>query len=163
MNNSFIFIGVSLVLMIISFFLDRQKTLQGIKKGVKMLQNIIFPLLHILIAVSVLLVFIPPEYIVKYLGSESGLTGFSLAAIVGSITLIPGVISYPIAAGFLDQGASYSTVAVFITTLMMVGVVTFPLEIKFFGKKAALLRNMLSLGAALLIGLLVGIIFDFIS
>ena len=60
--------------------------------------------------------------------------------------------------GLLKQGASYSTVAVFMTTLMMVGVVTLPLEIKYFGKKVAILRNLLNLLAAIVIGILIGII-----
>jgi hypothetical protein len=44
------------------------------------------------------------------------------------------------------------------TTLMMVGVVTLPLEIKYFGKKVAISRNILNFIAAVIIGLVVGII-----
>ncbi|PIN72610.1 permease, partial [Candidatus Woesearchaeota archaeon CG10_big_fil_rev_8_21_14_0_10_45_5] len=60
------------------------------------------------------------------------------------------------AATLISKGASYGVVAVFMTTLMLVGVVTLPLEIKYFGKKAALLRNALNFVAALMIGLVVG-------
>jgi hypothetical protein len=42
------------------------------------------------------------------------------------------------------------------TTLMMVGVVTLPLEIKYFGKKAAILRNAFNFIAAIIIGILIG-------
>ena len=84
--------------------------------------------------------------------------GLALAAIVGSITLIPGFISYPIAATLIRQGASYTTVATFMTTLMMVGAVTFPLEAKYFGKKVAAMRNALNFVIAIIIGLLVGLI-----
>jgi hypothetical protein len=48
-------------------------------------------------------------------------------------------------------------VAVFVTSLIMVGFVTLPLEIRYFGKKAALLRNALSLIAAIIIGGLIGL------
>ena len=44
------------------------------------------------------------------------------------------------------------------TTLMMVGVVTLPLETKYFGKKIAILRNVLNFAAAIIIGVLIGII-----
>ena len=123
-----------------------------------MFKNIVIPFLNILILVSLLLYLVPPQLITKYLGAASGATGFALAAIVGSITLIPGFISYPIAASLLKQGASYATVAVFMTTLMMVGVVTLPLEIKYFGKEVAILRNLLNFVVAIIIGLLIGII-----
>jgi len=93
---------------------------------------------------------------VEYLGANSGWFGFIIAAIVGSVTLIPGFISYPLAATLLKQGATYGVVAVFMTTLMMVGIVTLPLEIKYFGKKAATLRNIFNFFAALVIGILIG-------
>jgi len=157
-NNAFIFIAVSIILSIISLLLDKDKTILGFKKGFKMFKNIVVPFLNILILVSLLLFIVPPQMIVKYLGAGSGAIGFAIAAVVGSITLIPAFISYPIASGLLKQGASYATVAVFMTTLMMVGVVTLPLEIKYFGKKVAILRNLLNLLAAIVIGILIGII-----
>jgi uncharacterized membrane protein YraQ (UPF0718 family) len=81
-----------------------------------------------------------------------------IAALVGSITLIPGFISYPIASVLINEGASYTIVATFMTTLMMVGVVTLPLEIKYFGRKVAMLRNALNFIAAIIIGSFVGFI-----
>ncbi len=158
MNNALIFISFSIFTSLVSFLLDRQRTILGFKKGWKMFRNIVIPFLNILILVSLLLFIVPPQMIVKYLGVGSGAIGFAIAAIIGSITLIPGFISYPIASGLLKQGASYSTVAVFMTTLMMVGVVTLPLEIKYFGKKVAILRNALNFIVAIIIGILIGII-----
>ena len=123
-----------------------------------MFTNVLLPFLNILILVSLLLYFIPPSIITRFLGTNSGVLGFSIAALVGSVTLIPGFVSYPIAAGLIQQGASYAIVATFMTTLMMVGVVTLPLEIKYFGRKVAILRNALNFLAAIIIGLLVGLI-----
>jgi uncharacterized membrane protein YraQ (UPF0718 family) len=161
-SNAIIFISLSVVLSGISFALDRKKTLAGLKKGWKMFRNVLFPFLNILILVSVLLYFVPPDVISKYLGANSGVLGFTIAALVGSVTLIPGFISYPIAAGLIQQGASYSVVATFMTTLMMVGVVTLPLEIRYFGKRVAITRNILNFIAAIIIGLAVGLILGWI-
>ena len=47
--------------------------------------------------------------------------------------------------------------SVFITTLMMVGIMTLPLEAKYFGLKVSIIRNVLSFFGALLVGLLMGI------
>jgi uncharacterized membrane protein YraQ (UPF0718 family) len=99
----------------------------------------------------------------QYLGANSGVLGFSIAAVVGSITLIPGFISYPIAAGLIEQGASYAIVATFMTTLMMVGVVTLPLEMKYLGRTAAITRNALNFVAAVIIGLAVGLIMGLVA
>ncbi|MDZ7798692.1 MAG: permease [Patescibacteria group bacterium] len=158
-SNAFVFIAVSIFLTLISFFLDKEKTISGLKRGLKMFRSIAIPFLNILILVSLALYLIPQSVIVKYLGANSGIMGLLLAAVVGSITLIPGPISYPIAAALIKQGASYMTVATLMTTMMMVGVVTFPLEAKYFGNKIAFIRNTLNFVIAILIGVLVGIIF----
>lgn len=128
-----------------------------------MFRNMLLPFINILILVSLVIYFISPDVISRYLGAESGVTGFAIAAVVGSITLIPGFISYPIAAGLIQQGASYAVVATFMTTLMMVGVVTLPLEIKYFGRRAAIIRNSLNFVAAIIIGLLVGLVMGVIK
>ncbi|HOV07644.1 MAG TPA: hypothetical protein PK482_00855, partial [Spirochaetota bacterium] len=71
---------------------------------------------------------------------------------IGSVALIPGFISYPLAAVLLKNGVSYPVISIFITTLMMVGIVTLPIEKKFFGWRVALTRNILSFIGALIIG-----------
>jgi len=157
-NNAIIFISVSIILTLVSFFIDKKKTLAGLKKGLMMFKNIAIPFLNILILVSLLIYVVPPKIIQEYLGAKSGALGLGIAAIVGSIALIPGFISYPIASMLIKQGASYTVVATFMTTLMMVGIVTLPLEIKYFGKKVAILRNALNFIIAVIIGLLVGLI-----
>lgn len=157
-QNAIIFIIVSLVLTVISFFMDREKTIRGLKKGFQMFRTIAVPFLNILILVSVAVTLTPPSMIETYLGAGSGVSGVIAAAVIGSITLIPGFISYPIAALLIQEGASYTTVATFMTTLMMVGIVTLPLEMRYFGKKVAVIRNALNFIAAVIIGVLVGII-----
>ena len=157
-NNSVIFISVAAVLTLVSFIFDRAKTVEGIKRGWRMFRKLLLPFLNILIIVSIALFLIPPSAINQYLGSGSGIVGFLIAAGVGSIALIPAFISYPIAAGLLQQGATYAVVATFMTTLMMVGIVTLPLEIQYLGKRAAILRNSLNFVAAITIGLAIGLI-----
>jgi len=161
-TNATIFITLCAVLSVVSFAMDRKKTLEGFKKGWKMFMNVLPPFLNILILVSLILYFVPTSLISQYLGANSGVIGFSIAALVGSVTLIPGFISYPIAASLIKEGASYAVVATFMTTLMMVGVVTLPLEIRYFGKTVAITRNVLNFIAAVIIGLVVGLILGLI-
>jgi uncharacterized membrane protein YraQ (UPF0718 family) len=158
LKNAVIFMLVTMVLLIVSFVLDRDKTIQGVKKGLRMFWLIAMPFLNILILIAVMMSVIPPSLIRTYLGAGSGIYGPLAAAVIGSVTLIPGFISYPIAAFLIKDGASYTTVATFMTTLMMVGIVTLPLEIRYFGKRVAILRNILNFAAAIVIGAVVGVI-----
>ena len=149
---------VTALALIISFFADRKKTMQGLKKGMKMFLGILPSLLNILALVSIVLYLIPNETLVKWLGKDSGSFGMLSAAVIGSIALVPGFIAFPLAAILLKSGVGYGVLAVFITTLMMVGVLTLPLEAKYFGMRTTLIRNALSLAGAVIIGVLIGLI-----
>ena len=151
-------LGITTVTLLISFIADKGKTRQGIIKGIKMFLGVLPSILNILALVSVVLYLIPNETIIKWLGKDSGVLGVVTASVIGSIALIPGFIAFPLSAILLKSGVSYRVLAVFITTLMMVGVLTLPLETKYFGMKTALLRNGMSFIGAIVIGLLIGLI-----
>lgn len=146
----------TLVALFISFLFDRKKTYNAILKGMKMLWGIFPDLILILLLASVLLGVISQEIIVRFLGQGSGLWAMTMASIIGSIALIPGFVAFPLAAFLKDAGVSLDILAVFLTTLMMVGIVTFPVEMKFFGFRATALRNFFSFIGAIIIGILVG-------
>jgi len=83
--------------------------------------------------------------------SGSGPLPFLTALGIGSIALVPGFIAYPLAGVLQKNGASTPVLAAFITSLMMVGVLTLPLEARFFGWRVSLLRNGLSFVGAVLV------------
>ena len=148
--------------VIISFLYNRKKTVNGIKKGLKMFINLVPSILTVLILVSIMLYLVPQETIIRILGKDAGILSRFAAAAVGSISLIPGFIAYPLCGILVKSGVSYSVIAVFITTLMMVGILTLPLEKKYFGLEAAVMRNILSLAGALLIGLFISLMWSIV-
>jgi uncharacterized membrane protein YraQ (UPF0718 family) len=142
--------------LILSLIFNRQKTWLGIKKGIAMFLKLLPVLLSMLAMVSVVLFLIPNETLVKYMGEGSGVKGWITAALLGSVALIPGFIAYPLCGILIDNSVAYSVIAVFITTLMMTGFLTLPVEAKFFGWKVSVIRNLVSLVAALFIGIIMG-------
>ncbi|MFP4166576.1 MAG: hypothetical protein ACLFUF_05345 [Opitutales bacterium] len=151
-------LAVTALAVIASFAINREKTLRGLHKGATMLLNVIPQFLIVIVMVSVLLSFVSSAAIGAALGQSSALSGTLLAAVTGSVALIPGPIAYPLAGILVEQGVALGVVAVFTTTLMMVGVLTFPVERTFLGWRLALLRNALSFLGALGIGLLIGMV-----
>lgn len=99
--------------------------------------------IYILLLMGLLLAIFDADTIRSYIGAESGLTGMVISALTGSISLIPALIAFPVASELLNNGAGIMQIAVFISTLTTVGFVTVPIEIKYLGKKIALLRNIL--------------------
>ncbi len=113
----------------------------ALKKAFKALSNILPQFLTVLLLVSILLAFFNVDLISRVIGDQSGFLGVLGSTIIGSITLIPGFIAFPAAAELLKNGAGVAQLAAFISSLMMVGIATLPLEISFFGKKVAFMRN----------------------
>jgi len=149
---------VTAVALGVSFFKSKEKTLQALRKAWKSFENILPQFLSILLIIGFVLSVLNANQISKLIGQESGWIGVFIASIIGSITLIPGFIAFPLASALLKNGAGYMQIGAFISTLMMVGIVTIPLEIKFFGKKAAILRNSLAFVFSLFVALMFGVL-----
>jgi len=82
----------------------------------------------------------------------------AIAALFGSITLIPAFVAFPLVGSLVHAGASIVPGVAFLTTLTMVGIATFPLEKTAFGTRFALVRNGLSFVFAIIIALVMGVI-----
>ena len=132
----------------------------ALKKAWKSFENILPQFLSVLVIIGLALAILSPAQISSLLGSESGVVGIVAALAIGSITLIPGFVAFPLAAALLNNGAGYGQISAFVSALMMVGVVTIPMEIQTFGKKATLLRNGLALAFSLTVALFMGGIFQ---
>jgi len=144
--------------LMISFVFNRGKTLKGLRSGLRMFLRILPDFLIVLAAAALFLAVVPETVLSHWIGRDSGLRGFAAAALAGSVALVPGFIAFPLAAVLLKSGASLGSVAVFITTLMMVGIFTLPIEKRYFGWRISLLRNGLSLLGALIVGFCMGLI-----
>lgn len=148
----------ALVMIVISLIKDRKKTFNSMKKSKKMMGNMIGEIIAIIFLIGLVLTIVPPESIKNLLGSANTFIATLISAVVGSITLIPAFVAFPLVGSFVDVGASIVPAVAFLTTLTMVGIVTFPLEKKEFGFKFALTRNVLSFMFAILIALTMGAI-----
>lgn len=148
---------VTLAVLAYSFKKDRQKTMQALKIALNSFRNLIPGMLGILGLIGLILALVPKEFIGGLFGDNSPM-GILIIASLGSITLIPPFIAFPLAASLVQAGASVMAVSTFITTLVMVGVVTAPMEIHYFGKKIALARNLLGLFAAMGIAVVMGVV-----
>ncbi|WP_094545604.1 permease [Petroclostridium xylanilyticum] len=149
---------LALGLLLLSFIKDRKKTKMALKKAWKSFENILPQFLSILIIIGITLAVMSPETISKLIGEQSGWLGMIVAAVIGSITLIPGFVAFPLASALLKSGAGFMQIAVFISTLMMVGIVTIPVEMKYFGKKAAIIRNSLAFVFSFVVAIVIGVI-----
>lgn len=149
---------LAVLLLSLSFIKDKNKTKMALKKAWKSFENILPQFLSILIIIGIMLAVLSPETISKFVGQESGMLGVLIAALIGSITLIPGFVAFPLAAALLKSGAGFMQIAVFVSTLMMVGIVTIPVEMKYFGKKATIIRNGMAFLFSFIAAIVIGVV-----
>jgi uncharacterized membrane protein YraQ (UPF0718 family) len=155
---TYILYGLAAIGLTISWIKDRKKTKMALIKAWKSFENILPQFLSILIIIGLALAIVSPETITILIGTSSGMGGVLGAAMIGSVTLIPGFIAFPLAAALLKSGAGYMQIAAFVSTLMMVGIVTMPLEIKILGKRATIIRNISAFVFSLIAAFVIGVV-----
>lgn len=142
----------------VSAYKNKKKTKMALKKAWKSFENILPQFLAIILLIGMMLSILDAQTISKLLGSESGVLGVLMAAFIGAITLIPGFVAFPLAAALMESGAGVTQIAAFVSTLMMVGVVTLPVEMKTFGKKVTLMRNLSAFVFSLVAAVIMGVV-----
>ena len=147
------------LMLLISFIINKQKTIKAIKISFIKFKKIFPIFITMLILVSIILFLFPDEVISNYLGNSCKFISVLLASFFGSITLMPGFVAFPLSGILLTKGVPYMVLSAFTTTLMMVGIITFPLEKEYFGVKVTVIRNIISFFIALIVAVITGILF----
>lgn len=150
---------VTAIALLVSLGLSRDKTVQAVRLAAKRLLKIMPAFVTMMVLFSVTITLLPQELVARLIGRESGFLGVAVAAGIGSIVFMPGFIAFPLSGALLKQGIPYMVLAAFTTTLMMVGVVTYPIERQFFGPAVTVIRNGISLVIALIAAVAIGLVF----
>jgi len=149
---------VTAIALIVSTIANKEKTIQGLRRGWMKFMKSLPSYLFLLILISVVLL-LSEEFIIENLGQDNIFLGLLFSLGIGSITMMPGFIAYPLSRILLNRGVPYMVIAGFVTSLMLVGVVTYPLEKQYMGRKATILRNIMSLLVAAAIAIVTGIVY----
>lgn len=152
-----IFWVITVLSMGYSLLKKKLRTLETMKQSKGMMQSMMGEIVGVIFIIGLLLAWIPPETIRSVLGTENMAVSTIIGAVLGSVTLIPAFVAFPLVGSLMDAGASVVPVVAFLTTLTMVGAVTFPIEKGTFGLRFALTRNGLSLLGALVIAGIMGV------
>ena len=156
--TTILLIVLTIIVLGISIYKDKTKTLKSLKGAKGMMKTMISEIVAILLLIGFVLALLPPGKIESLIGNDNNFIATIGAALVGTITLIPAFVAFPLVGSLKMNGASVVTLTAFLTTLTMVGFLTFPLESRHFGKKFAIKRNLLSFAFAIVIAACVGVV-----
>ena len=70
--------------------------------------------------------------------------------------MMPTFVAFSLGNTLLLNGAGYSQVGTLVSTLVLVGMMTYTLESQYIGKRAAFLRNFIGFLFSILAGILLG-------
>ena len=156
----YLFPSIVFVLLVISFMRDRQKSINAIRIALKRFRAILPLFVISILLTSLVLGFVSESTIQRAFGSATNRwAATAISALIGSVAIMPGFVAFPLGAILRSNGVLYMVISAFTTTLMMVGILTFPIERAFLGTRLAIIRNAIGLITALLVAVVTGIVF----
>ena len=156
--TSIVLYSLAFLLLIISAVKDMGKTKKSLKIGWNTFKKMLPSVITIMVFVGILLTVLNKDMISKLIGSESGILGVVIALVTGSVAMIPSFIAFPLGGALIKAGAGYPQVAAFVSTIMAVGIITLPMEIKYFSKSIALQRAALSFLVCVIFTAVIGMV-----
>ncbi len=149
---------LTVVLLIFSLLKDKEKTKKALRNAFGIGRGMLPSILTVIFVISLFLAIIPPQQIAVFVENQNTLLATVVSATFGTITLIPAFIAIPFVGTLVNAGVGIVPSVAFLTTLTMVGVVTFSIEKDSFGIKFTLTRNLLSFIFAIIIAIAMGVV-----
>ncbi|MDY9925238.1 permease [Methanosarcina sp.] len=128
------------------FVSERGKIPLSLNKVKKNSLKLFFHFFNILILIKIIFFFVPDSLAVRYLGANSCWYGFGTSALSGSITQLPVFLLHPLTCTLFKLGIISKLIKVFITFILVVGIIVLRFENKYFSPKPVIERNALNLG-----------------
>ena len=153
---------IYLVIISSCYLLLALKDPQKIGQSLKIVKNSLTKMLPFLLAIFGLIglfqEFVPPATISTFFENTEGPVALLISTFAGAISIGPPLAAYPLAQTLLQSGAWPPAVAAFIFSWISIGIITLPFEASIFSIRFALLRNGISFIAAMVAGLLLGLL-----
>ncbi len=156
-------VGVIYIVIIICCYcflwpIDRNKVVESLRLSWQSLSKLLPFLMAIFGLVGLFQEFIPAELITQHLGKSSSLFSLLISSFAGAVSIGPPLAAYPLAETLLSAGAWPPAIAAFVFSWITIGIITLPFEATTFGLHFALVRNGISFIAAMLCGLILGLL-----
>lgn len=156
--TSIVLYSLALALLAVSALKDKGKTKKSLQIAWKTFAKMLPSVITIMLLIGISLSILDKDMISHMIGSESGILGIIIALITGSIAVMPSFIAFPLGGALLNAGAGYAQVAALVSTVMAVGIVSLPMEIKYFNKAIAIRRIVFSFLICVIFTAVIGVV-----
>jgi len=157
MAESGVYLVLALGALAISASKDRAKTRQALWSGVKTFSNLLPLLLFIFTLMGISQAYVSKAVIAAALGGTGLVRGVLLGAAIGTVALIAPAAIFPVAGFLKGYGANPGAIGALILSAVLIGITSIPYEVRIFGWRFALSRNIVTFLAAVVCGIAIGL------
>ncbi|MBS3781511.1 MAG: permease [Candidatus Thermoplasmatota archaeon] len=154
-----IFAGMVVVAAVL-IYLYPSKQEPVISASFDYLSEMIFILPAVMVLMGLFSVYIPKDTVVKYFGKASGIKGFFLAILFGTLPTGPLYVAFPMASTMIKKGARISNIVMFLSAWACIKIPQEMVELQFLGPEFMLARLFLTIIFVGLMGLVIEWIID---
>lgn len=134
----FVFLAVVVVLYLVLIIINPDNTIRAIKVSGSILVHLIPLLVMVILFMGIVNYFFKPKGVAKYLGKESGIKGWFIAAFAGILSHGPIYVWYPLLKDFHQKGMRPALMGVFLYN-RAIKIPLLPVLIYYFGIEFAVL------------------------
>lgn len=144
-----------LLICIIIFFVDNKhgySIFNSTKLSILQMLSILPP---VMILLGLLDVWIPKEFFIKYMGSNSGIIGIILSFLIAFFAAGPMYAAFPFTAVLIKKGAKFSNIIIFLNAWCVTKFSTLLFEVSSLGYKFTIARLIIDIPGVILMGYIV--------
>ncbi len=139
-NTRFIILGAVLLLYIVLFFIDQNKTMESLTYGLKIFRDIL-PIFGIIYIFMVVFNFIPEKKLKSYMQKTTGFFQYFVLSLLGMISHGPIYAWYPLLKDLKNRGLTYGSIAAYLFS-KGIKLTLLPLIIHYFGIKLTVIFSV---------------------
>ncbi|MHB9900561.1 permease [Clostridium botulinum] len=103
----------------------------------------------------IMLLLVPRQTMIKYMGDNSGILGIVLAILLGALAAGPVYAAFPVTAVFIKKGAKFSNIMIFMGAWCATKIPTFLFELSALGYKYTFSRLLVNLPSIIILAYLI--------
>lgn len=146
-------IGLSICIIIYFFNNDIGLTIfNNTKSSVFQMLSILPP---VMILLGLLDVWVPREYFMKYMGSNSGVVGIAISFLIAFFAAGPMYAAFPFTAVLIKKGVKFSNIIIFLNAWCVTKFSTLLFEIGALGYEFTIVRLIIDIPGVIAMGYLV--------
>ncbi len=136
---------------------SENKSIKALKKTWRQFSSALYIIFIIFSVVALLQNLIPHNFYSSLFINNPVVDSFT-GALLGSISFGNPIGSYLIGGELVKEGISIVAITAFLLAWVTVGIIQLPVEIHYFGKKFAFVRNTVSFFASIVLAILINLI-----